>query len=178
MLKFPYNNARFSNTYAKAKMTKYLDIATKIVQEYCGEPATSLHSHTVPLVQWSTCLLPVMRDPSSIPRGCMRETGILLLALSRYIGDPDVIDHCGLVWGRLCTESPLGCRADKCDNPTWSHSSSVPVSCSLKVLLPALQLTRGLGPKTIFIPLPLLKMIFFPPLATCRSWTLIMAFLP
>jgi hypothetical protein len=25
------------------------------------------------------------------------ETGILLLALSRYIGDPDVIDHCGLV---------------------------------------------------------------------------------
>ncbi len=25
------------------------------------------------------------------------ETGILLLALCRYIGDPDVIDHCGLV---------------------------------------------------------------------------------
>ncbi len=78
-------------------MTKYLDIATKIVQEYCGESATSLHSHTVQLVQWSTCLLPVMRDPGSIPRGYLRETGILLLALSRYIGDPDVIDHCGLV---------------------------------------------------------------------------------
>jgi hypothetical protein len=25
------------------------------------------------------------------------EIGIYLLALSRYIGDPDVIDHCGLV---------------------------------------------------------------------------------
>ncbi len=34
------------------------------------------------------------------PGGYLCETGILLLALSRYIGDPDVIDHhCGLVWG-------------------------------------------------------------------------------
>jgi hypothetical protein len=32
------------------------------------------------------------------PGGYLCETGILLLALSRYIGDPDVIDHhCGLV---------------------------------------------------------------------------------
>ncbi len=29
--------------------------------------------------------------------GYLCKTGILLLALSRYIGDPDVIDHCGLV---------------------------------------------------------------------------------
>jgi hypothetical protein len=64
---------------------------------YCGEPAISLHSYTVPLVQWSPRLLPVMRDPGSIPRGYLCETGILLLALSSYIGDPDVIDHCGLV---------------------------------------------------------------------------------
>jgi hypothetical protein len=35
----------------------------------CGEPAISLHSHHVSLVQWTTCLLPVMRDPGSIPRG-------------------------------------------------------------------------------------------------------------
>jgi hypothetical protein len=48
-----------------------------------GEPAISLHSHHVSLVQWTTCLLPVMRDPG--------ETGILLLALSRYIGDHDEI---------------------------------------------------------------------------------------
>jgi hypothetical protein len=32
------------------------------------------------------------------------ETGILLLALSRYIGDADMIDHHGLVWGGLRPE--------------------------------------------------------------------------
>jgi hypothetical protein len=31
------------------------------------------------------------------PGGYFCETGILLLAMSRYVGDPDVIDHCGLV---------------------------------------------------------------------------------
>ncbi len=40
------------------------------------------------------------------------ETGILLLAMSCYIGDPDVIDHCGLVWGGPCPEPSLGPRAD------------------------------------------------------------------
>ncbi len=41
------------------------------------------------------------------------ETGILLLALSRYIGDPNVIDNfCGLVWGGLHPEPSLGPRAD------------------------------------------------------------------
>ncbi len=53
--------------------------------ELCAEPAISLHSYTVPLVQWSTRLLPVMRDPGSIPMGgYLCETGILLLALSRH----------------------------------------------------------------------------------------------
>ncbi len=36
------------------------------------------------------------------------EIGILILALSRYIGDPDMIDHCGLIWGRLRPEPPRG----------------------------------------------------------------------
>ncbi len=53
-----------------------------------------------------------MRDLGSIPRGYLCATGILLLALSRYIGDPDVIDHCGLVRGRLRPELSLGCRAN------------------------------------------------------------------
>jgi hypothetical protein len=35
----------------------------------CGEPAISLHSFTVPLVQLSTCLLPVMRGPGFNPQG-------------------------------------------------------------------------------------------------------------
>ncbi len=66
---------------------------------FCEEPAISLHTHHVLLVQWTTCLLPVMRDPGSNPQGgYLSETGILLLALFCYIGDPDVIDHfCGLV---------------------------------------------------------------------------------
>jgi hypothetical protein len=52
--------------------------------EPCGEPAISLHSYTVSLAQWSTRLLPVMRDPGSIPGGHLCETGIILLALSHY----------------------------------------------------------------------------------------------
>ncbi len=47
------------------------------------------------------------------PGGYLCETGILLLALSCYIGDPNVIDHfCGLVWGRLRPEPSLGPCAD------------------------------------------------------------------
>jgi hypothetical protein len=47
------------------------------------------------------------------PRGYLCETGILLLEMSRYIGDPNVIDHfCGLVLGGLCPEPSLGPRAD------------------------------------------------------------------
>ncbi len=37
-------------------------------------------------------------DPGSSPRGVyLCETRIALLALSCYSGDPDMIDHCGLV---------------------------------------------------------------------------------
>ncbi len=32
----------------------------------CGEPAISLHSDHVSLVQWTTRLLPIMRDPGSM----------------------------------------------------------------------------------------------------------------
>ncbi len=47
------------------------------------------------------------------PGGYFCETVILLLALSRNIGDPDVIDHfCGLVCGGLCPKPSLGPRAD------------------------------------------------------------------
>jgi hypothetical protein len=65
--------------------------------QVCGEPAISQYSYKVPLVQWSTRLLPVMRDLGPIHLGYLCETEILLLALSRYIGDLDVIDQCSLV---------------------------------------------------------------------------------
>jgi hypothetical protein len=35
----------------------------------CGEPAISLHSHHVSLVQWTNPLLPVTRDLGSNPLG-------------------------------------------------------------------------------------------------------------
>jgi hypothetical protein len=40
----------------------------------CGEPVISLDSYTVPLVQCSTRLLPIMRDPGSMPRGTYVKT--------------------------------------------------------------------------------------------------------
>ncbi len=61
--------------------------------------------------------------------GNLCETGILLLALSRYIGDPDVIGHCGPIWGRLRPEPSQGRHADYVINPldlkqlhSWSGS--------------------------------------------------------
>jgi hypothetical protein len=36
--------------------------------EPCGKPAILLYSHHVSLVQWTTRLLPVMRDSGSNPR--------------------------------------------------------------------------------------------------------------
>ncbi len=56
------------------------------------------------LLSWGTCV------HSQV--GYLSETGIFLLALPRYIGDPDMIDHCGLVWGGLCPEPSLGCCDD------------------------------------------------------------------
>ncbi len=57
---------------------------------YCGEPAISLHSHHVSLVQWANPMLPVTRDLGSNPLGgYLCDIGIYLLALSCYIGDPD-----------------------------------------------------------------------------------------
>jgi hypothetical protein len=48
-----------------------------------------------------------------IPWGDLCETGILLLALSRYIGDPNVIDHhCSLVCDGLRPKLSLGPRTD------------------------------------------------------------------
>ncbi len=53
--------------------------------EPCGGPAISLHSRHVSLVQCTTCLLPITRDPGSKPRGgTYVKPGFLMLALSRY----------------------------------------------------------------------------------------------
>ncbi len=60
------------------------------VKEECVE---SLQSHFIlTMSHWSRHKRPGFKSPG----GYLCENGILLLA-SRYIGDPDVIDHCGLV---------------------------------------------------------------------------------
>jgi hypothetical protein len=91
--------------------------------ELCGEPAISMHSHTVPLVQWSTCLLPVMRDPGSIPRGilmCNRDSPVSVVLLHWWPRRD------WSLWPRLRQASartvarPL---CQQCDNPTWSHTA-------------------------------------------------------
>ncbi len=80
----------------------------------CGEPAISLHSHHV--AHWSSGLPVCFLSQGTrvqIPWGVLMWNWDSPVALSRYIGDPDVIDHfCGLVWGRLCPEPSLGPCAD------------------------------------------------------------------
>jgi hypothetical protein len=61
---------------------------------YCGEPAISHDSNHVSLVQWTNLFASRHKGHRlKSPGGYICETGILLLAMSRYIGDPDVIDH-------------------------------------------------------------------------------------
>ncbi len=78
---------------------------------YCRDPAISLHSHTVSLVQWGQSFASCHEGPRFNPKGGTYV--ILLIALSRYIGDPYVIpDHCDLVRGGLRPEPSLGPRAN------------------------------------------------------------------
>jgi hypothetical protein len=60
----------------------------------CGEPAISHDSHHVSLVQWTNLFASRHKgNRFKSPGGDLYETGILLLALYRYIGGPAVIDH-------------------------------------------------------------------------------------
>ncbi len=85
--------------------------------------AISLHSYTVPLVQWSTHLLPIMRDPGSIPRGVLmwnRDSPVSVVSLHWWPQQD------WSLWPRLRRDSSqtvtrLSCR--QCDNPTWSHTA-------------------------------------------------------
>ncbi len=43
--------------------------------------------------------------------------------MSCYIGDPDVIDHHGLIWGGLRPKTITRPTCRQCDNPTWSHTA-------------------------------------------------------
>jgi hypothetical protein len=88
---------------------------------FCGEPAISLHSHTVPLVQWSTRLLPVMRDLGSIPRGVLmwnQDSPVIIVSLYWWPR------HDWSLWPRLRRASSRTVTRPlcwQCDNSTWSH---------------------------------------------------------
>ncbi len=90
---------------------------------YCGEPAISLHSHHVPLIQWTTHLLPVMRDPGSIPRGVLkwnRDSPVSVVLLHWWpLRDWSLWPR--LRQALLRTVTRPSCW--QCDNPTWSHTA-------------------------------------------------------
>ncbi len=86
--------------------------------------AISLHSHHVSLVQWTTRLLPVTRDPGSKPLGGLvwnRDSPVSVVLLHWWAQRDR-----SFLWPHLRRASsqtitrPL-CR--QCDNPTWSHTA-------------------------------------------------------
>ncbi len=89
----------------------------------CREPAISLHSHHVSLVHWTTHLLPVMRDPGSIPRGVLiwNWYSTICIVLLHWWPWRD-----WLLWSRLRRASSWSITGPMCrqsDNPTWSHTA-------------------------------------------------------
>jgi hypothetical protein len=78
------------------------------------------------------------------PRGYLCETGILLLALSCYIGDPDVIDNCSLVLDGPRPEPSLGPCTDNVIIPLDLTQLSCP-GFRLAAGLPSSFTTDGVG---------------------------------
>jgi hypothetical protein len=71
-------------------------------------------SHHVSLVQWTNLFASRHKGHRfKSPGGYLCETGILLLAMSHYIGDPDVIDH----QHGFAPQLSLGPRADSVTVP-------------------------------------------------------------
>jgi hypothetical protein len=103
----------------------------------------SLQSHCIhPQFHWSSG--PPVCFPSGGTwvqslGGYICETGILQLVLSRYIGDPDIIDHCGLWPGFMIAAGPpssfttdiVGCWGGAlwraCNLTAFTHSFTGPV---------------------------------------------------
>ncbi len=89
----------------------------------CGEPAISLHSHHVPLVQWTTCLLPVTRDLGSKPLGGLMRNWDFPVSVVSLHWWPQC--DWSFLWPCLRRASSRtitrpSCR--QCDNPTWSNT--------------------------------------------------------
>jgi hypothetical protein len=75
------------------------------------------------MVQWSTRLLPVMRDLGSIPRGVLkwnRDSPVSIVSLHWWPGREWSLSP-RLRWASSRTITRPSCR--QCDNPTWSHAA-------------------------------------------------------
>jgi hypothetical protein len=84
----------------------------------------SLHSHHVSLVQWTTRLLPVTRDPGSNPLGKLmwnQDFPVSVVSLHWWPRrDWSSLQPC-LRRASSQTVTRPSCR--QCDNPTWSHTA-------------------------------------------------------
>ncbi len=85
--------------------------------------AISVHSHTVSLVQRVDPLLPIMRDPGSIPRGVLMwnwDSPVSVVSLHWW-------PWCDWsLWPRLrqaSSQTITRPSCQQCDNPTWSHTA-------------------------------------------------------
>ncbi len=87
------------------------------------EPAISLYSYHVSLIQWTSCLLPIMRDPGSIPRGVLkwnRDSPVSIVSLYWWPR------HDWSLWPflrRASSQTVTRLSCQQCDNPTSSHTA-------------------------------------------------------
>ncbi len=110
-----------------------IDGSRSLAQSHCTEVCAteiwnddtveSLQSHMIlTMSHWSsglTCLLPATRVTGSNPLGGLMWNRDSPVSLSRYIGDPNVIDHQqGFAPPTVTRPS---CR--QCHSPTWSHTA-------------------------------------------------------
>jgi hypothetical protein len=89
----------------------------------CNLTSSSLHSHHVSIVQWTTRLLPVTKDPGSKLLGGLMWNQNSPVSVVLLLWWP--WRDWSFVWPRLRRASSRtitrpSCR--QCDNPTWSHT--------------------------------------------------------
>ncbi len=91
---------------------------------WCGEPAISLHSHHVSLVQWTTRLLPVKRDLGSKPLGGLRwnrDSAVSVVSLHWWPRR-----EWSFLWPLLRRALSRTITRPSCrqyDNPIWFHTA-------------------------------------------------------
>ncbi len=89
----------------------------------CGEPAISLHSHTVTLVQLSTHLLPSWETRVQSPGGVLMwilDSPVIVVWLNWWPWRNWSLWPC---LRRILSQTVTRPLCRQCDNPTWSHTA-------------------------------------------------------